>query len=97
MNVLVIKYFPLTADRKNIDSSIAGFDSTFEQARQKTIDITNNLVTLLAKASTYLGYNDSSGKQCAALQYRYGHTKLEIRPIRVWSLMNQKCQDRLET
>ena len=70
MNVLVIKYFPLTADRKIIDSSIAGFDSTFEQARQKTIDITNNLVTLLAKASTYLGYNDSSGKQCAALQYR---------------------------
>jgi hypothetical protein len=75
VNVLVIKYFPLTADG-TLDINVTGEQSLkgikYDIVRQKTIDITNNLVSTLGKASAYLGYMNSSTKP--ALRYHLNDT-----------------------
>jgi hypothetical protein len=73
INVLVIKYFPLTADKKNIDINVTGeVGDKYDVIKRKTIDITNSLVSALGKASTYLGYKDSSAE--LALRYHINDT-----------------------
>lgn len=63
MNVLVLKYFPLTPDKNNIDISVTGdVEESYSTIWQKTTDLTNNLKTVLEKSSTYLGYKDSNAK-----------------------------------
>ncbi|GEM_PF-5218346 len=63
MNVLVIKYFPLTSDKLNIDITITGdVGDLYTAIWQKTIDITSNLKDALQKASIYLGYKNSSAQ-----------------------------------
>jgi len=70
INVLVIKYFPLT-EQGTVDVNKTGETTlqgvSYENIRQKTIDITDNFVLSLEKASTYLGYKDSFAKP--ALRY----------------------------
>ena len=57
MNVLVIKYFPLTPDGSKIDINVTGdVGDSYPVVRQKTIDITDNLEEALERASSYLGY-----------------------------------------
>lgn len=74
MNVLVLKYFPLTADGKNIDISVTGdIGDLYTIILQRTIDVTNNLKTALQKASTYLGYKDASAQP--SLNYTVVDTK----------------------
>jgi hypothetical protein len=69
----VIKYFPLTADKKNIDINVTGeVGDPYNVIKQKTIDITNNLMSSLGKASTYLGYNNSAAQP--ALRYHINDT-----------------------
>jgi hypothetical protein len=80
INVLVIKYFPLTSDRKNIDINVTGeTGKPYDLIRQKTIDITNNLISVTAKASTYLGYKNSSAKP--ALRYHISDTIEYEKPV----------------
>lgn len=63
LGVLVIKYFPLTANGQNIDMSVTGdVGDTYANIRQHTIDITNNLLTDLPKATQYLGYKYAGDK-----------------------------------
>ena len=60
MNVLVIKYFPLTPDGQSIDVSATGdVSGSYSTIRQKTISVTNNLKVALQKASSYLLYRNS--------------------------------------
>lgn len=57
MNVLVIKYFPLTSDGKNIDKNITGdIDGSYESIKQHTTSVTNNLKDAMEKASSSLKY-----------------------------------------
>ncbi len=80
MNVLVLKYFPLTQDGKNIDINVTGdVGDSLQTIRQKTIDITNNLVTDLQKASTYLGYRNMASQP--SLRYSVVDTKEYIQAI----------------
>lgn len=73
INVLVIKYFPLTADRKNIDINITGeVGDRYDVIKQKTVDITNNLISVIGKASSYLGYKNPLAKP--ALRYHVSDT-----------------------
>lgn len=63
MSVLVIKYFPLTADGNNIDISVTGdVGESYEVIKRRTDDVTNALRQALERASTYLGYKDSTAK-----------------------------------
>jgi hypothetical protein len=63
MGVLVIKYFPLTADGKNIDIQVTGdVGEPYNVIRQKTINITNNLLTFIPKATKYLGYSNPNAQ-----------------------------------
>lgn len=44
MNVLVLKYFPLTADGRNINIHVTGdVGDPYSTIRQRTVDVTNNL------------------------------------------------------
>jgi hypothetical protein len=55
LGVLVLKYFPLTSNGQNIDIKVTGdVGDPYSTIRQKTIDVTNNLLTFLPKATTYL-------------------------------------------
>lgn len=59
LNVLVLKYFPLTADGQYIDSNVTGdYGDTLANARAHTSSVTANLQAALAKGSTYHGYGD---------------------------------------
>lgn len=63
INVLVLKYFPLTPDKLNIDLNATGnIGDSYTAIWQKTIDMTSNLKTAIEKASTYLGYKDSGAQ-----------------------------------
>jgi len=65
MGVLVLKYFPTTTvnGQEMIDISVTGdWGDSYTSTRQKTIDITNNLIASLEKATTYLGYKNSSAE-----------------------------------
>jgi hypothetical protein len=69
-NVLVISYFPLT-EEGTVDVDITGEEVlegvSYEEIKQKTEDITDNLVLFRGEASRYLGYADSSAEP--ALNY----------------------------
>ena len=85
VNVLVIKYFPLT-EEGTIDVDVTGdaavFEGvTYEEIKQRTEDITNNWVFFIGEASSYLGYTDSSAEP--ALNYHIDDTieHLEAVPI----------------
>lgn len=68
MNVLVIKYFPLTSNGQNIDINVTGdVDGFFSVIKQKTVAITKNLVTALEESSRYLGYKDPKSE--SSLKY----------------------------
>ena len=55
--VLVLKYFPLTADGQNVDITVTGdVGDPVASLRAKTDSITTNLVTDLAKGTEYRGY-----------------------------------------
>lgn len=59
MGVLVIKYFPLTANGQNIDIAVTGdVGEPYSVIKQKTNTITQNLLTLIPKATKYLGYSN---------------------------------------
>jgi len=61
MNVLVLKYFPLTADGQNIDINVTGdVGDSYATIYQRTVDVTNNLVTDLERATQYMGYANLS-------------------------------------
>lgn len=63
LGVLEIKYFPLTANRQNIDMAVTGdVGDNYASIKQKTVQVTNNLLTLLPKASIYKGYLHSSAQ-----------------------------------
>jgi hypothetical protein len=65
INVLVIKYFPLT-EQGTVDVNVTGETTLqgvrYELIRQKTIDMTDNLVASVERATTYLGYKDPAAK-----------------------------------
>ncbi len=59
INVLVIKYFPLTDDGQKIDISVTGdIGGSYQGIRQHAITVTNNLTAVLEKATKYLGYKN---------------------------------------
>lgn len=65
VNVLVISYFPLTAEGTvDVDATGETFleGVTYQQIKQKTIDVTNNLASATAEATSYLGYKDPSAE-----------------------------------
>jgi hypothetical protein len=65
MGVLVLKYFPTVVNNgvEDIDISVTGdVGDTYSSVRQKTTDMTNDLVSSLEKATTYLGYKDTSAQ-----------------------------------
>lgn len=74
LKVLVLKYFPLTADGQNIDIAVTGdVGDPYTLIRQRTIDITSNLKIALEKATRYLGYQDLTAQP--ALTYQILDTK----------------------
>lgn len=74
MNVLVIKYFPLTSNGQNIDIATTGdVGESYQEIRQRTINVTNDLKSSLERATTYLGYKDSNAQP--ALLYNIIDTK----------------------
>lgn len=69
LGVLVIKYFPLTSDGQNIDITVTGdVGDPYTTIKQRTIDVTNNLVTDLSKASIYLGYKNTTASPSLSYQ-----------------------------
>jgi hypothetical protein len=61
MNVLVLKYFPLDQSGQNIDVNVTGdVGGPYTDVRQHTIDVTANLQHDLERASSYLGYSDTT-------------------------------------
>ncbi len=57
MGVLVIKYFPLAANGKDIDITVTGdVGQPYSTIKQKTDSITQNLLNLIPKSTKYLGY-----------------------------------------
>ncbi len=56
INVLVVKYFPLTDDKYFTDEKLTGIQETFSSAWQKTIDITQDLEANIEKATSSLQY-----------------------------------------
>lgn len=74
LGVLVLKYFPLTSNGQNIDGNITGdVADSYSFIRQRTIDVTNNLLSVIPKATSYLGYKD--GNSQPALNYHVVDTK----------------------
>jgi hypothetical protein len=74
VNVLVLKYFPLTEDGINIDLSVTGdVGEPYDYIRQRTIDQTARLVESLEKATTYRGYENPYAQP--ALNYEVIDTK----------------------
>ncbi len=76
--VLVIKYFPLTSNGQNININVTGdIGDSYAYIRQHTIDVTNNLVQALSRATRYLGY--AYGGNQSSLNYHivntYEHTQ----------------------
>jgi hypothetical protein len=74
MNVLVLKYFPLTSNKNNINKSVTGdVGDSYAAVRQRTINITKNLIADIPKATKYLGYKNASAP--ASLSYKVVATK----------------------
>lgn len=83
VNVLVIKYFPLT-EEGTLDVDVTGDEAvfegvTYEEIKQKTEDITNNWVFFIGEASSYLGYADSSAEP--ALNYHIDDTIEHLKAV----------------
>lgn len=77
-NALVIKYFPLTADKKYIDSSITGdVGNSYPEIKQKTTTLTNNLIESIKKSTTYQGYKQPNAPPSIEVRIRatFEHTK----------------------
>lgn len=82
MGVLVIKYFPVTADG-SIDIKVTGdVGEPYDLIKKRTDDVTEQLRLSLEKASTYLGYKNPEAKP--ALRYTIVDAKehLEAVPIK---------------
>jgi hypothetical protein len=63
VNVLVLKYFPLTSNRQNIDINTTGdVGDPYSAIRQRTIDTTNNLKASIEKSTEYLGYKNPTAQ-----------------------------------
>ncbi len=74
MGVLVIKYFPLTADGQNIDISVTGdVGDLYTTIKQRTVDVTTALKNSIEKATSYLGFRDPSA--LPSLKYNIVDTK----------------------
>ena len=59
LGVLVIKYFPLTANGQNIDIKVTGdVDESYSSIKEKTDSISRNLFNFIPKATKYLGYSN---------------------------------------
>lgn len=72
--VLVLKYFPLTANGANINSAVTGdVGDPYALIRQRTVDITSNLVSSINRATKYLGYKNPSAP--SSLNYSITATK----------------------
>ncbi len=62
-NVLVLSYFPLTANRQNIDINVTGdVGDPYSVIRQRARDETNNLKSYVENGSRYLGYSNPSAQ-----------------------------------
>lgn len=74
LGVLVLKYFPLTSNGQNIDIKVTGdVGDPYPTIRQDTIDMTNNLLAFLPKATTYLANSYPGDKP--SLNYHVVATK----------------------
>lgn len=68
MPVMVISYFPLTANGQNIDSSVTGdVGDPYSVILQRTRESTQHLVSGLTSATKYRGYKNASAQP--ALRY----------------------------
>ncbi len=75
LGVLVLEYFPLTAD-KHLDLAVTGdVGEPYDVIKQRATDITAQLKISLEKASTYLGDTQSSAAAKPALTYTIVDTK----------------------
>lgn len=80
MGVLVLKYFPLSADGKYIDIAVTGdVGDPYATIRQHTTDLTDNLKVAIEKSTRYLGYKDPNAKN--ALTYHIVDTKEYARAV----------------
>lgn len=87
LGVLVIKYFPLTPDKQNIDINVTGdIGDLYTIIRQRTIDVTSNLLSLLPKVSTYLGYKNTNSQP--TLGYHIVDTKEYTSPVPIKPIGN---------
>ncbi len=74
MNVLVLSYFPLTADGQSIDLQVTGdWGESYQSTLQKTRDQTKNLQNALEKGTKYLGYKNTTAP--SGLKYKVIDTK----------------------
>lgn len=74
LNILVIKYFPLSANGQNIDIAVTGdVGDPYTTIQQRTVNVTNNLKASIEKGSRYLGYKDPNVSP--ALTYQIIDTK----------------------
>ena len=74
MGVLVLKYFPLTADGQDIDIGVTGdVGDPLATIRSRVDAITANLVAELARGSTHRGYADAAAQP--SLRYSIVDTK----------------------
>ncbi|MBI2596446.1 PKD domain-containing protein, partial [Candidatus Daviesbacteria bacterium] len=80
LGILVLKYFPLTPDGQKIDINTTGdVGDLYSTVRQRTIDVTNNLISDLPKASSYLGYSNPATPP--SLNYQVVDTKEYTQPV----------------
>ena len=87
LGVLVIKYFPLTSNGQNIDTSVTGdVGGSYASVRQHTVDITNGLLTYLPKATQYLGY--TYGGDSPAITYHVVATIEHTTPVPINSTIH---------
>lgn len=79
--VIVIKYFPVDGDK--IDKNITGdFSESLEFTRVKTDSLTQEIVQVLEKGSTYHGYKDSTA--LPSLKYKIIQEFEYLKPLPVF-------------
>jgi hypothetical protein len=63
INILVLKYFPLTPSGTDIDVNVTGdVGDSYATIHQRTVDVTNGLKASIEKGTKYLGYKDPSAQ-----------------------------------
>lgn len=78
--VFVLKYFPLTADGQTIDTNYTGdVGDSYTTIRQRTVDVTNNLVADLSRATKYKGYLNPNAQP--SLTYQVIKTNEYTQPV----------------